>query len=286
MRHLPLDSFASFSRRFDLFDPGLEYDQSLLAAGLFPPLPVCGEELIWGFRILDGAEKSGLEALPAVEISGKGRLLCALKLENRSGEYSWKERLAIYSLAMELGDDENRDAVSLAVSGNRGFFSLMSRYKKLPDYLTAGVNDGKLDLGIAEKVATLPKAACELVFSSTSLSFSRLRALLINLAEIQQRDALSDDRLIALTAELLDSGDPAAAAGRIRNPQLSLLTRRFEAIKAKYTRHTGVNLQAPLYFEGDAYTVSFSFSTGTELQRKMRTLEKLEDGCSELEDLL
>ena len=286
MRYLPLDGFASLSRRFHIFNPDLEYDRTLLTAGLFPPLPVCDDDLIWGFRILTAARNTGLKELPVIEISHDRRLLHALKLENRTGSYSWEERLAICLLGEELGDGEDRDAISHAVSGNRGFFSRIDRYRQLPDYLAARVNEGRLDLGIAEKVTEIPKAACDLVFSTPTLSFSQVRGFLINLSEIQRREAMSNDRVIAVTQELLSSSDPAAALGRIRNPGLSELTARFEAIKERYTEHSGVSLEAPKYFEGDAYTISFAFSTGLELQRKKRTIEKLEDASDELEDLL
>ena len=286
MKHLSLEALSSFSRRFDIFDSGGEYDMALLTAGLLPPLPVHDSELIWGFRIIGAAEKAGLNELPAIEVTQSGKLLLALKLENRNGGYTWKEQLAIHTLALELGENEDHDSISLAVSGNRGFFPKIKRFKKLPGFLADRVSEGRIDLAIAEKVAMVPKEACDLAFRTQGLTFSQLRAFLTYLAEIQRRDNLSGQGVIALASEALRAKDPTAAVGRIRNPELTSLTERFEAVKEQFTRHTGVNLQAPPYFEGDAYTVSFSFRNSTDLQMKIRAIEKLKDGCSELEDLL
>jgi len=286
MRYLPLSEFASFSRRFHIFEQGPGYDDALLAEGLFPPLPVCGDDLVWGFAILSAAERAGLDELPVVDIPNRGSLLSALKLENRSGRYSWTEKLAIAAICEEQGENEDRDAISRAVSGNSGFFSRIERYRKLPGYLASRVNEKKIDLGIAEKISALPETACDLVFSASGLSFSQTRGFLVNLAEIRLRDALTDDGVTALAKDTLASTDPAAALGRMRNPGLSELTDRFKQITTKYTNGTGVSLEPPEFFEGDAYTLSFTFSTGSELERKRKVVEKIEGICDQLEDLL
>jgi hypothetical protein len=286
MRNVPLDTLASFSHRFDLFDSGPEYDSSLLSTGLHPPLPVHENDLIWGFGIAGDAEKAGMSELPIVEVSHGGRLLLAVKLENRTGSFTLKEQLAIHTLALELGENEDFDAISLAVSGNHGFFSRMERFNKLPSFLADRVIEGRLDLSVAEKVVLVPKEACVLAFGNQHFTFSQLRGFLTYIAEIQRRDNLSVPEVLDLASVALKEKDPTAAVRRIRNPQMTLLTERFDAVKKQYTHHTGVDLKAPPYFEGDAYTVSFSFRNTTELQRKMRVIEKLEDGCGELEDLL
>jgi len=286
MRYLALSDFTSLSTRFRVFDKSPGWDAGLLAAGLFPPLPVCDNDLIWGFPIVAAAEDAGLHELPVTDIPRDGSLLRALKLENRAGKYSWREQTAIYTLWKEQQENEDRDAISVAVSGNRGFFSRIDRYMHLPGHLATRVNEGRIDLGIAEKIAGIPKAACDIVFSPSALSFSQTRTFLVTLSEIQKRDALTGDQVIALTDELAASDDPVTALEKMRNPGLSDLTARFEAVKERYTQHTGVTLEAPKFFEGDAYTVSFSFSNAAELVRKRRILEKIEEVSDELEDLL
>ncbi|MBN1685083.1 MAG: hypothetical protein JW852_00435 [Spirochaetales bacterium] len=286
MRYMTLPDIAALSRRFDVFETGPACDSQLLKARLFTPLAVCGDDLVWGFRFLKAAGAEGISELPVVQIEPHGRLLVALKLENRTGRYSWKERYSIYTLLGELGESEDAESISLAVSGNAGFFAMMKRYACLPGHLKAAINEGRLDLSIAEKVCTLPEAACDLVFSRTGLSFSMVRELLVNLAEIRRRDGLAAGEITALVRDVLAAGDPVKALFLIRNPELSGLTGRFEAFKDRYTAQTGVSLKAPLYFEGDGYTVSFSFSTKAELRRKRETIERLEEGCDELEDLL
>lgn len=286
MRYLPLSEFVSLSRRFHIFDKGPGYDNTLLTEGLFPPLPVCGNDLVWGFTILSAAESAGLNELPVVDIPRQGSLLRALKLENRTGKYTWAEQLAIAALCEELGENEDHDAVSRAVSGNSGFFSRIDRYRKLPGYLANRVNAKRIDLGIAEKITALPEAACDLVFSACGLSFSQIRGFLVNLAEVSRRDTLSTDEVISRTTDALASTDPAAALDRVRNPGLSDLVARFDRITERYTKGTGVRIEPPQFFEGDGYSISFSFSTGGELERKRKVVEKIEGICDELEDLL
>ena len=209
--------------------------------------------------MLREAERAGIGELPLVEISRKNRLLTALSLENRTGSYSWKEKLAIFDLADELTEDEDRDAVALAVCGNRGFFSTVRRFAALPGHLAAAVTEGKVDLAIAEKAVSLPAEACRMVFEAGKLSFSRVRRFLIYLAEIGKRDELSCGKLIELTGRLLQADDPDEAIEGVRNPQLTGLTKRFQDIEERYLKNTGVRLDAPAFFEGDAYTISFTF---------------------------
>ena len=286
MRYMKLSGIEGLSQRFDLFDPEPAYDPELLKAGLFSPLALCGDDLVWGFRLLKAAVLEGFDELPVIELEPRDRLLIALKLEDRTGRYSWKEQLSICKLYDELSGGEDAGLISRAVSGNAGFFSRMKRYLTLPGHLKTAIDQGRLDPGIAEKVRTLPEGACLPVFSHTGLSFSMVREVLVGLTEISLRDGLTDGEVMALSRNVLSAGDPAGAIYRIRNPGLSRLTGRFEAVKERYTRQTGVNLEAPEYFEGDGYTVSFSFSTKTELQRKRKIIERLEEACDELEELL
>ena len=286
MRYMKLPEIARLSRRFDVFDTSVGYDPELLAAGLFPPLAVSGGDLVWGFRILKSGSEAGLEEFPAVEIDGPGKLLSALKLENRAGGYSAKEQRTIYSLALELGEDEDPDLISLAVSGNRGFFTRMKRYERLPGYLTEGIDGGRLDIGTAEKITGLPQSVCKRVVAGHGLSFSHVRRFLVYLDEIRNRDDMREESLLKLVEELLSAGDPVAEICKIRNPGLANFTRKFEGVRDRYTRNTGIRLEAPDNFEGDGFTVSFSFSTKNELKRKIGTLEKLGEGCEELEELL
>jgi hypothetical protein len=287
MRYIPISAARELSRRFDVFDDDeAAYDNDLLEAGLFPPLAVCGDELVWGFRIVRGAAKIGLEQLPALEVQRRGRLLCALKLEGRTGKYSREEQLAIYKLALELGAGEEPQLLSLAVSGDGGFFSRTKRYAALPDHLLTGVQRGRLDIGTAEKLGGLPESVCKLVVSDSNLSFSQVRTFLLHLEEIMRRDGLQYKELYGLAGRLLSTGDPAGEIGKIRNPELSRLTRAFEGIQERYTRHTGIKLQAPRNFEGDEYMVSFPFRSKDDFLKKLRSLEKLKEGCEELEELL
>jgi len=286
MRYVALPDISKLSRRFDLFDAKPGYDPDLLRWRIFPPLPVCGDDLVWGFRLLKAAQSEGLDELPVVEIDTRGRLLCALKLENRAGRYSWKERLSVFELYRELSGEEEPDSISLAVSGDRGFFPRMERYASLPGHLRKAVDGGRLDLGIAEKASALPEAACNLAFSHPGLSFSRVREFLVTLSEIRMRDSLQDEQVRALAEEALAAGDPIEAIREARYPQLSGLARRFDAIRERYTGRTGVSLEAPANFEGDGFTVSYSFSTKAEFQKKLRALEKLEEGCDRLAELL
>ncbi len=286
MRYMGLGDIAALSRRFDVFDALRSYDRDLLEARLFPPLPVCGDDLVWGFAILREAWRAGLQELPVADVRQSERLLCALKLENRSGRYTPEEQVSIYTLALEVGAAGDPEQISVAVTGKRGFFQKMERISKLPDYLAAGVNNGRLDIGTAERIAGLPEAACIKAISSNTLSFSQVRHFLMYLDEIRRRDGLGAKETVALADELLAAEDPVDAISTIRNPMLAELKKKFERVRDRYTEHTGLQLTAPANFEGDSFHVSFSFSTRLEFIRKVRKLEKLEEGCEELEELL
>ena len=208
-------------------------------------------------------------------------------MENRTGDYSWEEQYSILRLSAELEPDrEASDALSLAVSGDRGFLSRISRFAALPPHLKEMADTGTLDIKTAERIETLPAEVCDTVVRSDRFSFSKLRIFLVTLYEIGIRDSLSSADMYELVERLLSTEDPLESVLRVKNPGLTDLSERFEAVKAKHLKNTGVSLEAPKFFEGDAFRVSFTFSTEKELERKIEAVGLIKDSCDELEELL
>ena len=289
MRTIPVDEIQGFPHRFDIFATQPAFSRKLFAAGLYPPLPVCRGELIWGFHILRTAGAAGTPELTCTDIDecGIATLLLALELENRTGDYSWEEQHSIALLAAELEPGgEASDPLSLAASGDRGFLSRISRYSSLPPHLKDLVNIGTLDIKTAERIVTLPAEVCEAVVRSGLFSFSKLRIFLVSLFEIGMRDSLSSEDLHELAGKLLSVEDPPAEIFKIKNPGLTKLTESFETIKSKHLADTGVSLEAPRYFEGDTFKLSFTFSARKELERKIEAIARLKGSYDELEELL
>ena len=67
---------------------------------------------------------------------------------------------------------------------------------------------------------------------------------------------------------------------------LSELEGRFHDLERSTLEKSGIRLEAPAFFEGEAFTVSFSFRSRASLARKVARLRVLEDRSDELFTLL
>ncbi len=284
---IKLDELRSFSREFDMFREGMPLAKEMLAAGLHIPIPLCGREIVWGFGILSQAASYGLEKLMCTNVEGDSidLLRIALSLEGRCGEYSWEEKERILGFLKKRKIIHRAEEVSPLVNGRGSFVSQTESYIGLSKSLKSMVNKGLLDLKTAVYLEGIPEALCTR-FEKTEalLSLSERRQVLVMLFEIWKRDALSDAELLVLAEEVLSSDEPKRIAEALRYRELHFMEETLQTIRSRIGK--GIRVDAPPHFEGDAFTVSFSFQTMEEFDKKMLRLGKLKDSGEELFALL
>ena len=291
-----VNELESLSRRFDIFDTGSDdtetHAATLLSRGIHMPLPVCGGFLLHGFPLLSAAGRLGIQTLLTVMIPEKdtaGMLELALLSENRAGSYSFGEKERMMNL---LSWPESMDSyiVSL-IEGHEheGFVTIMKEYESMDGALKQLIDDRTVDLKTALAIRSLPTDIFDLFCrqrQELSLSFSRTRMLLTFFHESVERDALGDAEAVSEFRTLLMEKDPVEAARRLRYPQLTSLEDRFEKIRNMTVEGTGIRLDPPPFFEGGRYTLSFSFGSGKELERKVNQSSRIGEKVNELFDLL
>lgn len=301
MEYRHLSELLQTAPRFRIFRSTSRISEARLRQGLHPPIPLWTSSptapvVIWGWQLIDRAAELGMEELPTLSIEGDAprALAMALDLEDRPGEYSWRELAAIHALCEELGVQVDPE-LSRKITGDGGFVRKVRRFRALPDSLQEPLADGVIDLRSAEYCARHLPAPEAGVFSLLgSLSFSRRRQLLrlaVDILRREERDAASGDgvpggRLRALLEEALAGDDPLEALSRLRYPELTRLQQRFDGIRRETLGGSGVELSPPRYFEGERFQVQFSFSGEEELARRIEALGRLRERSGELQDLL
>ena len=121
MDYLSIDALNSLTAGFDLFTGSKPIKNELLELGLLPPLPVAGNELVWGFNLLCSAAKRGYSRLPVVRITRKPLielLRVAITIEDRAGNFTWGEMEKIYNLLVEKGTSELINSLSPLLLGH------------------------------------------------------------------------------------------------------------------------------------------------------------------------
>jgi hypothetical protein len=274
--------------------------------GYYPPLPLAtGREdlpaalrtLIWGWGILKRLSAAGVEEVRVSPFEGDARqaLALMLSLEDRAGAYGLEEQRRILELCEACGVEAGGDMDTL-VTGGAPFAPVVRRFAALPAVLREMVAAGELELKAAERLAAYPRSAAAIREATSGLSFSNRRRFATMLWEIAQRDRLSDEAAAALARELgasqtrdADRGRGAASLDALRRrrfPTLASLEGRFSDIAERALGGTGVELSPPANFEGGRFTVSFSFATKEELEKRRRAITRLEDEIDELSQLL
>ncbi|MAG13054.1 MAG: hypothetical protein CMN78_00475 [Spirochaetales bacterium] len=287
MVKLAVDTLIQAPRTFDLFQGPVPPAKTLYLE-LYPPLPVADGTPVWGFGIIGCAKLLGIDALNCQSVQGTSAELLeiAILLENRTGKFSIAEKVAIAKCIKNLDIKDENNLLSRQITGGTGFFQQIQHYFDLPPWLQAMVIDKRLDVKSAKKIMDLPREVCESAAAYGGFSFSQLRLFLAYVREAGTRDRLDKHRLVERVNELLDEDSPMIEARKWRYPLLSQLELEFADIRRQYLGDSGVNLMAPENFEGDKYSVVFSFHSRGELHRKIGSLQKLEQAGDELEKLL
>ncbi|NBC30210.1 MAG: hypothetical protein GVY29_09505 [Spirochaetes bacterium] len=218
----------------------------------------------------------------------------------RDADYSWGELAALSDLCASLGVELDRE-ISHAAAGDGALAAKLARFQTLPEPLRRDVDAGRVDLRTAEQLAAhAADHASDAVARAESLSFSKRRRLLRLAVETLRREqsraraprgadgapAAGAPSLLDLVDHALSSPDPVAAISRRRYPSFTELSDRLQTIRSQTVEKSGVELSEPPHFEGERYTVQFSFASGEELERRIAALERLKSRTRELQDLL
>jgi hypothetical protein len=281
----------SLSREYDLFEPAARDWSGLVEEGFHPPLAVTGTALVWGFALLDAAEKAGRPDLPCREAQARepaDLLTLALRLENRRGRYAWPEQSGVYRFLTGSVHRERWQAVIPLITADQPlrWLTRMQEYTTCPALLRRLVDSDLLDLKTAAKTRELPGSFfAALAERPDRFSFSERRLLALSLREVLRRDRLAPDGAAAFCLGLLDQADPLEVLRASRFPQLTGLLQRLEAMTGPLAGQ-GVAVTPPADFEGEAFTFSFSATSRAVYARKTAALKAFEDEVDRLFDLL
>jgi hypothetical protein len=292
LRTMASDELQRLSGELDLFSSPAPTGPELLQWDLYPPLPFSDAGLIWGFHILRAALAAGKHELTCrflPDLSAPEMLRLALNLEARPGGYSWPEKEACLAFLRRHGQETSLQELSHLLTGKADprLGERIQAYSALAPSLKTLVAGGLLDLKSALRVKSLPDSVFRTLSGAAgNLTFSGRRLLLGQLEEVRRRERLEEPALLSLLSEALAAEDPPALIRRRRYPLLTGLEERFRNLQQETLGKSGVRLQAPAYFEGEAFTVSFSFRSRASLAGKLARLRALEDRSDELFSLL
>ena len=288
MHSSKISELRGLSAELDFFSNSTLFDEELLRRGVYPPLPICGDMLVWGFHILDEAGRRGITNLYCEQVTGKAvdLLLLALKLENRINRYAWTEKEAFYRYIKRHSIEDRNSDIERIIADSGSFFAQIEIFLSLGAGLKNLVSAGKVDLKTAQRLKGMPDEICNRISQRNDMSFSDNRIFLTAVLETGLRDGVSDSELVQYAGRLLESKDPVRSAESGRFPVLTSMKENFELINKKYLKASGIRLTPPKYFEGDFFDISFSFRNAKQLEAKLRILAELKDGCDELFSLL
>ncbi len=296
MDYLSIDALNSLTAGFDLFTGSKPIKNELLELGLLPPLPVAGNELVWGFNLLCSAAKRGYSRLPVVRITRKPLielLRVAITIEDRAGNFTWGEMEKIYNLLVEKGTSELINSLSPLLLGHEDsrLFTRVKQFSSLKTQLKVLVDEKLIDLKTALQCNNWQAALIEdigtlLRSGENPLSFSKRRIILNQLLEVSVKQGIPEEKILSLVRNTLNSADPLQTAQALRFPGLTAMEARFLELKGKLLTGTGIKLTPPSFFEGESFNISFSFSSKKALEKKINYLKTFAEKTDELFELL
>ncbi len=296
MDYLSIEALNSLTAGFDLFTGSKPIKNELLELGLLPPLPVAGNELVWGFNLLCSAAKRGYSRLPVVRITRRPLielLRIAITTEDRAGNFTWGEMEKIYNLLVEKGSGELINSLSPLLLGHEDsrLFTRVKEFSSLKTQLKVLVEEKLIDLKTALQCNNWQAALIEdigalLRSGENPLSFSKRRIILNQLLEVSVKQGIPEEKILSLVRNTLNSADPLKTAQALRFPELTAMEERFLELKGKLLTGTGIKLTPPSFFEGENFNISFSFSSKKALEKKIDYLKTFAEKTDELFELL
>jgi len=296
MNYLPIEKLRSFTGSFDLFTGSKPFKNELLELELLPPLPVAGNELVWGFNLLCSAAKAGYSRLPVVRIIEKPLielLRIAIILEDRAGNFAWGEMEKIYNLLVKKGSGElfNRLSPFLLGHEDRRLFTRVKQFSSLKTQLKVLVDEKLIDLKTALhcnnwQAALIENIGALLRLGENPLSFSKRRIILNQLLEVSLKQGIPEEKILSLVRNTLNAADPLKTAQALRFPELTAMEECFLELKGKLLAGSGIKLTPPPFFEGENFNISFSFGSKEALEKKISYMKSFAEKTDELFDLL
>ncbi len=297
LQTIPPAEIGSLNPELDIFSGGRAPAPELIEKTLYPPLPICSDTLIWGFEILRSARRQRLRQMNCLIIPSCPRsemLSLALKLENRAGSFSWPEKQRMLEF---LGTSEDLSAgpaliellsdLSPLIEAHRDpqLAAKIAEFAALPQGLKALVAEGQVDLKSAVRVRSLPQEVFAGLQGST-LTFSQRRQFLNELFELSRKGKLGRGEIRDAASQAFRDRQPIETVHRLRFPILTELESRFSALEEHLLKGSGVRLNPPPYFEGEAFSVEFQFNNTKSFKRKLNTLHSLQGHLDALFELL
>jgi hypothetical protein len=276
-------------RTFDIFQQSVPIDTDLLVNSLYPPLPVSGDLVVWGFSILREAKTAGVEELNVVEVEGSPAdfLSIALKLENRRDRYSWPEMVKLAGFVRQHDCSSRLGEIEGLVQTTGSFLKRVQAF----DHLAAGpkslVVSSYTDLRTAGKLRNFTEEACTVLISEgAGFSASERRKLLTAVNETGIRDNLDQAGVLSIVQRVSEAEDPLQTALALRYPMLTAMETRVNDFHSRSLRGTGIELLPPPGFEGEKIQFSIRAGSKKELLRKAELLRCAAEQSDELFDLL
>ncbi|NOY09293.1 MAG: hypothetical protein GXP33_10690 [Spirochaetes bacterium] len=283
---LPLKEIEQMEHPLELFDRSKQYDPDLLADNLYPPLPFSGNMLIWGYRIISAAKENGLTELACKEITGKGplqNLKTALKLENRRGKYSWEEKAKIleYLKNNNIGEKAVGLTAYIEEGSDTSWVKNAAIFRELSQPLREMIETGHIDFKTAALVRKFDDDIFLYIEKGKKLSFSQKRLLLTYFSEAVRRDKIDNSRTAELLKNILSSENPLKTVRELRFPKLSRMEKKYNALHSRYLLKSGIRITPPAYFEGDSFSVQFTFNSSKNLSEKIRKIQLIQEHIDE-----
>ncbi|MDX9801819.1 MAG: hypothetical protein RBT69_10840 [Spirochaetia bacterium] len=296
IKEFNVDDLLSSERLMDFFTPfhgdGQVQNQLPVKNGLYDLPFVDGTNVVWGFHILEAAAEEGMDRIYCRDLkkhnpSIREKLGTALLAEGRKDSYSWAEKERIYLFIKNVLPGDPDERLLALVQGGGSFIPSAVIYSSLPHYLKNLVEKGMVDLKTAKNCVNIPEKAFKLIEEYfNNLSFSKKRIMLVNISEIISRNTLDEKGSCNLAKEIMAGAEPSSEAEKRRYPDLSDSFSQFDAFCAENLKNTGITLKSPPWFEGDSFTVSFTFKSAKQLERIISSLERLKGKTDEIFRLL
>jgi len=289
--NIPIKKLKKMKSPLDLFSSQILYDETLIEKGIYPPLPIYGDVIVWGYKIIRQAEKKDIRELSCIEIYDKHpleHLKIALKLENRWGNYSWTEKVKIleYLKEYDLLQEAFHISKYIEENGDSSWIKKAQIYKSLPKNLKSMIEREHIDFKTASLVKELDDDIFLSLENSGHFSFTEKRLLLTYFFEVVKRDNLNSPKSIDLFKNLLASPGPLVKLKELRFPELSHMEKRYNTLYEKYVAKEGFRMTHPPYFEGDSFSITFSFNSLESLDKKIKKIQYLQDHIDEFFSLL
>ena len=254
------------------------------------PLPVLsGENIVWGHSVLRNAAEKGFETVYCRRINGvpESNLITALELENRKDSYSWAEKENLLNFINKNSVDKNKLEINRLVQSEGSFISHTENYVLLPEEMKILVNNNTIDIKTAKKALGIPcgifKKCVPLI---KKITYSRRRLFIDYVSEILKKGFLSRDDVSVMIDNASLQDDPFDYVSLQRYPHLRNMENSFHEYTERNLKGSGIMLKAPPWFEGNSFSVSFSFSSDKQLGRIIEKLDNIRKTSDEIFRLL